>query len=85
VDGTSYNAEEGHHDDLVMCLVLFAWMVSQEYFKEISDTDVRKKILEDNERQIEEEMTPFGWSDDGMPEEVVQTVSDYEFEKLLLN
>jgi hypothetical protein len=85
VDGSSYNAEEGHHDDLVMCLVLFAWMVSQEYFKEISDTDVRRRILEDNERQIEEEMTPFGEFDDGMPEEIVQTVSDYEFEKLLLN
>lgn len=85
VDGTSYNAEEGHHDDLVMCLVLFAWMVSQEYFKEISDTDVRRRILEDNERQIEEQMTPFGEFDDGMPEEPVQTVSDYDFERLLLN
>ena len=27
VDRNTYNAEEGHHDDLVMCLVLFAWLV----------------------------------------------------------
>jgi hypothetical protein len=85
VDGTSYNAEEGHHDDLVMCLVLFAWMVSQEYFKDISNTDVRKRILEDNERQIEEEMTPFGMFDDGMPEDKVRTVSSDEFDSILLN
>ena len=85
VDGSSYNAEEGHHDDLVMCLVLFAWMVSQEYFKEVSNTDVRRRILEDNERQMEEEMTPFGMFDNGMPDEVVRTVSDTEFEQILLN
>jgi hypothetical protein len=85
VDGSSYNAEEGHHDDLVMCLVLFAWMVSQEYFKEVSNTDVRRRILEDNERQMEEEMTPFGMFDNGMPDEVVRTVSDDEFERILLN
>jgi hypothetical protein len=85
VDGTTYNAEEGHHDDLVMCLVLFAWMVSQNYFKDVSNTDIRQKILEDNERQIEEDLTPFGMYDDGMPEEIVSIVSSDEFERILLN
>ena len=84
-DKNSYNAEEGHHDDLVMCLVLFSWMVSQEYFKELSDTDVRQRILEENERQMEENMSPFGFQDDGMPEEQVLTVSSDEFDRLLLN
>ena len=84
-DKSSFNAEEGHHDDLVMCLVLFSWMVSQEYFKELSDTDVRQRILEENERQIEENMYPFGFQDDGMPEEDVMTVSGDEFDRLLLN
>jgi hypothetical protein len=85
VDGTTYNAEEGHHDDLVMCLVLFAWMVSQNYFKDVSNTDIRQKILEDNERQIEEDLTPFGMYDDGMPEEMNLSVSSSEFDRILLN
>jgi len=45
-------------------------MVSQNYFKESSNTDVRRQILEDNERAIEENLTPFGLYDDGMPEEI---------------
>lgn len=85
VDGTTYNAEEGHHDDLVMCLVLFAWMVSQNYFKDTSNTDIRQKILEENERQLEENLTPFGMYDDGMPEELNTVVSSDEFERILLN
>lgn len=84
-DKSSFNAEEGHHDDLVMCLVLFSWMVSQEYFKELSDTDVRQRILEENERQMEDAMSPFGFQDDGMPDEDVLTVSGDEFDRLLLN
>ncbi len=35
--GTSYEAESGKHDDLVMCLVLFGWLSDQRYFKEITD------------------------------------------------
>jgi hypothetical protein len=60
-------------------------MVSQEYFKELSDTDVRQKILEENERQMEDAMSPFGFQDDGMPDEDVMTVSSDEFDRLLLN
>lgn len=82
VDGTSYNAEEGYHDDLVMCLVLFAWMVSQNYFKDVSNTDVRKKILE----QVDEDFTPFGIIDDGHPEDISKKVmNEWEFERFLLN
>ena len=85
VDKTTYNAEEGHHDDLVMCLVMFSWMVSQNYFKDVSNTDVRKRILEDNEREMEDNLTPFGFIDAGMPEEQASVVSDNEFERILLN
>jgi hypothetical protein len=82
VDGTSYNAEEGYHDDLVMCLVLFAWMVSQNYFKDVTDTDIRKKLIEEQE----EYFTPFGFIDDGIPEETgPKVMSDSEFERFLLN
>lgn len=82
-DGTSYNAEEGHHDDLVMCLVMFAWMVSQNYFKDVSNTDIRKQILEDNERFYEEELTPFGIYDDNNESATPKQLSESEFERWL--
>ena len=41
--GQSYQAEEGHTDDLAMCCVLFAWMTNQQYFKELTDIDLREK------------------------------------------
>ena len=43
-----------------MCCVLFGWLTSQPYLKEITDVDIRKKIYEQNERMFEEEMLPFG-------------------------
>ena len=63
----SYEAEEGEHDDLVMCLVLFAWLANQDYFRNQTETDVRMSLYEDNRRLIEEGITPFGILDDGMP------------------
>ena len=56
----SYEADSGANDDMVMCLVLFAWMANQKYFKEITDTDARDRLLMDNDRQMLEKMTPFG-------------------------
>jgi hypothetical protein len=85
VDKNTYNAEEGHNDDLVMCLVMFSWMVSQNYFKDVSNTDVRRQILEENQREMEENLSPFGLYDDGMPEEVKVVVTPEEFERILLN
>jgi hypothetical protein len=64
-DGSSYNAVDGHNDDLVMCLVLFAWLTNQPLFKELTDIDIRKNLYDDNLRIIEEELTPFGIIDDG--------------------
>ena len=64
-DGVNYSAEYGKHDDLVMCLVLFAWATTQKYFKELVDSDVRERILAEREAQLEEDMLPFGIMDDG--------------------
>jgi hypothetical protein len=58
----SFSAEEGKNDDLVICLVLFSWICTQEYFKEMTETDIRKQIREEHEKQIEEnDSTPFGF------------------------
>ena len=56
--GTSFEAEEGSHDDLVMCLVLFSWMTNQQFFSELTNTDVKAKMHEEQMRQIEEEQLP---------------------------
>jgi hypothetical protein len=61
----SFEAEEGCNDDLAMCLVIFAWLVCQDYFKEMSDQDVRKRIYDEQKNQIEQDMAPFGFISDG--------------------
>jgi len=62
----SFEAEEGCNDDLAMCLVIFSWLVAQEYFKEMTDQDIRKRIYEDQRNQIEQDMAPFGFVSDGL-------------------
>jgi hypothetical protein len=63
--GDSFEAEDNHHDDLAMTLVLFSWLTTQAYFKDITGSDIRKDLYEDQMKNLEEEMTPFGFVDDG--------------------
>jgi len=62
----SFEAEEGCNDDLAMCLVIFSWLVAQDYFKEMTNNDVRKRIYEEQKNQIEQDMAPFGFISDGL-------------------
>ena len=62
----SFEAEEGCNDDLAMCLVIYAWLVQMDYFKELTDQDVRKRLYEEQKNQIEQDMAPFGFMDDGL-------------------
>tara|TARA_B100001559_G_scaffold320884_1_gene334685 strand:+ start:782 stop:2428 length:1647 start_codon:yes stop_codon:yes gene_type:complete len=62
----SFEAEEGCNDDLAMCLVIYAWLVAQDYFKELTDQDVRKRLYEEQKNQIEQDMAPFGFINDGL-------------------
>ena len=64
----SFEAEEGCNDDLAMCLVIYAWLVAQDYFKELTDQDVRKRLYQEQKNQIEQDMAPFGFISDGMDE-----------------
>lgn len=64
----SFQAEEGCNDDLAMCLVIFSWLVAQDYFKEMTDNDIRKRIYEEQRNQIEQDMAPFGFIVDGLDE-----------------
>ena len=63
--GNSFEAEEGCNDDLAMCLVIFSWLVAQDYFKEMTENDVRKRIYEEQRNQIEQDMAPFGFIETG--------------------
>ena len=64
----SFEAEEGCNDDLAMCLVIYAWLVAQDYFKELTDQDVRKRLYDEQKNQIEQDMAPFGFIVDGNDE-----------------
>jgi len=76
----SFSAEEGKNDDLTICLVLFAWISTQEYFKEMTETDIRKRLREEHEKELEEnDSTPFGFvsSSDSLPNEIAELYDNY--------
>ena len=74
----SFEAEEGCNDDLAMCLVIFAWLVAQDYFKEMTDQDVRKRIYDEQKNAIEQDMAPFGFVMDGLEDDLDLVTSDGE-------
>lgn len=79
-NGVSFEAEEGRHDDLVMCCVLFSWLSSQPYFKDLTDLDIRANLYKEQERLIEDDILPFGFVNAGdnpfMEDVVPETVFD---------
>tara|TARA_B100000073_G_scaffold337696_1_gene333920 strand:- start:584 stop:2278 length:1695 start_codon:yes stop_codon:yes gene_type:complete len=77
----SFEAEEGCHDDLVMCLVIYAWAVAQDYFKEMTDQSIREELYEKDKSQLEEDMSPFGFINDGLSEGVEVKDGDVWFEQ----
>jgi hypothetical protein len=61
----SYEATEGYHDDLMACLVMFGWLTTQDYFKDLVNLDIRKRLFEEKLKKLEEDLTPFGFFDGG--------------------
>ncbi len=57
--GNTYQADEGYHDDLVMCLVLFGWLTSQNFFKDMTDVNTREGLYKQQMGDIESNLTPF--------------------------
>ena len=60
--GVSYEAESGCHDDLVMGLVLFAWMTDQLFFREITYINTLDKLRSRNEEELMESLLPIGFN-----------------------
>jgi len=63
---TSFAAAEGANDDMAMTLVIFAWVTTQKYFREIVNHDLRKQIQLENMNQIDEEVLPAPIIEDGL-------------------
>lgn len=61
----TFKAEAGKHDDLVMGLVLFAWLTGQDFFKDLTNSDLINALREKTEQQLMDELLPFGIMDDG--------------------
>ncbi len=76
VKGSSWQADDGCTDDLVACLFLFAWAVDQTYFKELTDNDIRERMYAEQKEQLEQDMAPFGFVDNGIDEPEVE-VDEY--------
>lgn len=62
----SFKAAEGANDDLVMSLVIFAWVATQKYFKEIVNHDIRKQIQLEKMNQVDDLMLPAPLIEDGL-------------------
>ena len=75
--GQSWQADEGNTDDLMMCLVIFGWLSNQPFFKEMTDTNARQMLYEEQQNLIEQDMAPFGFVDDGTPEEEKEVIDEY--------
>ena len=74
--GQSFQAEEGHTDDLAMCCVLFGWMTNQTYFKELTNVDIRERMFLEQQDQLEQDMAPFGFVDNGLDDPMGETIID---------
>jgi len=62
----TYAADDGYTDDLVMSLVLFSWLTTNKFFRELTDLNIRERVYQQQMDQIEDELTPFGAIDTGI-------------------
>jgi len=69
--GTSYEAEPGCNDDLVMGLVLFGWMSDQQYFKDLTNINTLQRLRDKTDEELENDLVPFGFIETGHPDEDV--------------
>jgi hypothetical protein len=63
--GQSYEASDGNHDDLMMNLVMFGYFVSTQFFADMTDINLKQMMFSNQIRQIEEDIVPFGFIDNG--------------------
>lgn len=64
----TFKADEGFHDDLVMSLVMFGWLMTQKYIREMqpNNMDLRKILEKEQNELVEEDLVPAGFIDTGL-------------------
>lgn len=83
-NGQSYSAEDGN-DDLAMCGVLFGWTMTQTFITELTNLDIRKRLVDEKQRMLDDEISPFGIIYDGQPMEEQPVVNVDNFTKYMLS
>ena len=73
-DKDTYKAEEGCHDDLAMTLVLFGWLITQAYFKDLMNSDIRQNLARETMKDVHDDLLPVGFIDDGRQE--IEAIDD---------
>ena len=76
VKGSSFEADDGCNDDLVACLFIFAWVTDQQYFKELTDSDIRRTMMSEQQDALEQDMAPFGFIVNGLEDENIGEMVD---------
>jgi len=76
VKGQSFEADDGCNDDLVACLFIFAWLTDQTYFKELTDNDIRRVMMNEQQDMLEQDMAPFGFVVNGLEDENIGEMVD---------
>ena len=76
VKGSSFEADSGCTDDLVACLFIFGWATDQQYFKELTDVDIRATMVKEQQDALEQDMAPFGFIVDGLEDENIGEMVD---------
>ena len=58
--GSSFEADKGYHDDMVMNLVLFSWFITTDYFTSLTDKQVKDLLYSEQQKLIEDDILPVG-------------------------
>ena len=76
IKGSSFQADDGCNDDTVACLFLFSWASDQTYFKEITDNDIRRTMMSEQQDMLEQDMAPFGFVVNGLEDDNIGEMVD---------
>ena len=52
----------------MMNLVLFGYFATSNNFAELTDINIKKMLFDQRMREIDDDMVPFGFHDDGLDE-----------------
>lgn len=79
----TYEAQDTHiNDDLCSCLFLFGYFSVLDYFKDLTNTNITKKLMDRYEQQLEDDIVPVGFFPQQSDEEENQKLSEEQISLL---